>query len=295
MILAAIDIGSNAVRLLIMEASEFKDGSVDFTKLNFLRVPLRLGMDVFQTGLIGEQKATLLIDTMKVFDQLMKLYRVEHMKACATSAMRGAKNAPELIKRVKAQVGIDIQVISGSEEAGIIYETHIAENLDHHQPYLYIDVGGGSTELALFSKGRVMFKESFDIGTIRLLNDSVPVRQKAHLKQFVKTHVRDLKNLKAIGTGGNINKIRSMSRIKDKFPLTLGLLKEYLKELGNCTVEERMRLYNFRRDRADVIVPALEIYIALMRWAGIDQIFVPRIGLGDGLIRMLYQESSASA
>jgi len=290
MILGAIDIGSNAVRMLIAEAEEFDDGNIDYTKLNFLRVPVRLGMDVFKTGCISQEKIDTMVDTMKTFQLLMKIYRVEHFKACATSAMREAKNGEEVCRIIKENTGIAIQIISGSEEAGIIYETHIAENMNHHQPYLYIDVGGGSTELLLFSNEQILFKASFDIGTIRLLNNTVSEAQMNDLKQFVKSQTKDLGSLKAIGSGGNINKIRSMSRIKDKYPLPLELLKEFLKELGSHSIEERMHLYNIRRDRADVIVPALQIYISVMRWAGIEQIYVPKIGLADGLIRMLFSE-----
>lgn len=290
MILGAIDIGSNAVRMLIAETKTFDDDQVDYTKLNFLRVPIRLGMDAFKTGSISQEKIDVMVDTMKVFQLLMKIYRVEHFKACATSAMREAKNGAEVCHTIKENAGIDIQIISGEEEASIIYETHIAENMDHHQPYLYIDVGGGSTELLLFSRGQVLFKESFNIGTIRLLNNMVSEEQMTDFKKFIKSRTKEMGNLKAIGSGGNINKIRSMSKIKDKYPLSAVLLKEFLKELGSRSVEERMHLYGLRRDRADVIVPALQIYISVMRWADIEQIYVPKIGLADGLVRVLFKQ-----
>lgn len=290
MILAAIDIGSNAARLLISDVLPYKDGTVDYTKLNLLRIPLRLGFDVFETGLIPEEKAKMVIDTMKIYQQLMDLYKVEHYRACATSAMRDARNGTEIIQQVKAETGIEIEIISGSEEANVIYETHIAENIDSQDAFLYIDVGGGSTELTMFHRGHIVFKESFNIGTIRLLNGLVTDAQLDHFKWFVKTHTREISNIKAIGSGGNINKVFSLSKTKEERPLKLELLRDYYKELSAATIEERMHLYNIRRDRADVIVPALQIYTSVMRWAGAQEIYVPKIGLADGLIRMLYSK-----
>ena len=290
MILAAIDIGSNAARLLISDVLPYKDGTVDYTKLNLLRIPLRLGFDVFETGVIPEEKAKMVIDTMKIYQQLMDLYKVEHYRACATSAMRDARNGTEIIQQVKAETGIEIEIISGSEEANVIYETHIAENIDSQDAFLYIDVGGGSTELTMFHRGHIVFKESFNIGTIRLLNGLVTDAQLDHFKWFVKTHTREISNIKAIGSGGNINKVFSLSKTKEERPLKLELLRDYYKELSAATIEERMHLYNIRRDRADVIVPALQIYTSVMRWAGAQEIYVPKIGLADGLIRMLYSK-----
>ncbi len=290
MILAAIDIGSNAARLLITEVAKYKDGTVDYTKLNLLRVPLRLGFDVFESGSIPSGKVEQIIDTMKTYQLLMKIYKVEAVKACATSAMRDAVNGPAIVKQVKELTGIDISIISGSEEANVIYETHIAENLSSGQSYLYIDVGGGSTELTMFSDNHIVFKESFNIGTIRLLGDKVSEAQWEHMKWFVKTHTKNMQPVIAIGSGGNINKVFSISKRKEGRPLNLELLKDYYKELSSCTLEERMHIYNLRKDRADVIVPALQIYTSVMRWAGADEIFVPKIGLADGLIKVLYQE-----
>lgn len=292
MILAAIDIGSNAARLLISETSVYRDGTVDFTKLNLLRVPLRLGFDVFEKGAITEEKKRLLLDTLAIYQRLMKLYKVESMTACATSAMRDAANGREILQAVKRETGLDVRIISGQEEANIIYETHIAENLSYNKSYMYIDVGGGSTEVTLFSKNQIVFKESFNIGTIRLLQGRVADEQWEHMKWYIKTHVRDYEPVEAIGTGGNINKIFSISKRKEGKPLPLELLKDYHKELSNTSLEDRKHLYHFRSDRADVIVPALQIYIAVMRWANADEIYVPKIGLADGLVRMLYKDLS---
>jgi exopolyphosphatase/guanosine-5'-triphosphate,3'-diphosphate pyrophosphatase len=290
LILAAIDIGSNAARLLISDATLYKNGVVDYTKLTLLRIPLRLGFDVFEKGIIPPEKERQLIDSMKAYKLLMDIYKVESYRACATSAMRDAKNGAQIIKDVLDETGINIEIIGGHEEANIIYETHIAENLSTEKSYLYIDVGGGSTELTLFSENHIVFKESFNIGTIRMLNKSVTDEQWNQMKWYVKTHTANLHPLVAIGSGGNINKIFSISKKKEGKPLSLDVLKNYYRELSATTVAERMHLYNFRADRADVIVPALEIFIAIMRWSGANEIYVPRIGLADGLIKIQYAD-----
>ncbi|MEI8278661.1 MAG: exopolyphosphatase [Bacteroidota bacterium] len=292
MILAAIDIGSNAARLLIAETSVYKDGTVDYTKLSLLRVPLRLGFDVFDNGFISDEKKQQLIETIKAYKHLMNIYKVQAMRACATSAMRDATNGKEIINALREQTGINLEIISGQEEANIIYETHIAEKLSFNKSYLYIDVGGGSTEVTLFSDSHIIFKESFNIGTIRLLHGKVTDEQWEHMKWYIKSHTREYQPVEAIGSGGNINKIFSISKRKDGKPLPLDLLRDYHKELSSTSLEDRKHLYQLRSDRADVIVPALEIYIAIMRWAGADEIYVPKIGLADGLIKMLYKDLS---
>jgi len=290
LILAAIDIGSNAARLLISQVSPYKDGSVDFTKLTLLRIPLRLGFDVFDNGFVSGEKKRKLIETLKAYKLLMNIYEVEGYKACATSAMRDAANGPEILKEIFEETGLKINIITGQEEANIIYETHIAEKMSDNKSYLYIDVGGGSTEVTLFSQNHTIFKESFNIGTIRLLHNKVTDEQWEHMKWYIKTHARNYQPLEAIGTGGNINKIFSISKRKEGKPLTLDLLKDYYKEISYASLEERKHLYQFRDDRADVIVPALQVYISIMRWALADEIYVPKIGLADGLIKMLYSE-----
>ena len=290
MILAAIDIGSNAARLLICETSVYIDGTVDFTKLTLLRIPLRLGFDVFDTGAVSDEKKKKLIETIKAYKLLMNIYNVEAFKACATSAMRDATNGRKILEEIFTETGMKIDIITGQEEANIIYETHIAEKLSDNKSYLYIDVGGGSTEITLFSQNHTIFKESFNIGTIRLLHTKVTDEQWEHMKWYIKTYARDYQPLEAIGTGGNINKIFSMSKRKEGRPLTLDLLKDYYKELSYTSLDERKHLYQFREDRADVIVPALQVYISIMRWALADEIYVPKIGLADGLIKILYNE-----
>lgn len=290
MILAAIDIGSNAARLLICETSVYKDGTVDFTKLTLLRIPLRLGFDVFDNGFVSDEKKQKLIETLKAYRLLMNIYNVEAYKACATSAMRDASNGPEIMKEIFEETGFEIKIITGIEEANILYETHIADSLGESKSYIYIDVGGGSTEVTLYAQGKTIFKESFNIGTIRMLHNKVTDEQWDHVKWYIKTHTKDHQPLEAIGTGGNINKIFSISKRKEGKPLSIDLLKDYYKELSYTTLEERKHLYHLRDDRADVIVPALQIYISIMRWAQSDEIYVPKIGLADGLIKMLYEE-----
>jgi len=293
--LAAIDIGSNAARLLITDVVPGTRITPEFIKMTLIRVPLRLGFDVFDKGEISASKTDKIIKTIKSYKYLLDVYEVKHLKACATSAMRDAVNANEIIKKIKAETGIEIEVISGQEEASLIYENHVAENLSKDESYLYIDVGGGSTELTFFSDGKLVFKESFDIGTIRLLKNQVSESQWDEMKEFIKTKTKGHHHVTAIGSGGNINKIFSLSKRKEGKPLSLELLRDYYKEFSTLSVTQRIALYHLREDRADVIVPALLIYINVMRWADTEEIFVPKIGLADGLIHTLYEEVTKSA
>ncbi len=288
--LAAIDIGSNAARLLISEVKLDLFGNPEFNKLNLIRIPLRLGFDVFEKGIISKEKRGMILQTMKAFAHLMKAYNVQHIKACATSAMRDAGNSNDIIRKIKLETDIEIKIITGDEEANYIYENHIAENLDKLHAYLYIDVGGGSTELTFFSEGNLKYKESFNIGTIRLLKNQVTEKNWNELKDHLKQNTKSSLPIIAIGSGGNINKVFSLSKKKEGKPLNIDLLKDYYKELSAVSVEDRIKLYKLREDRADVIVPALQIYINVMRWAEITDIYVPKIGLADGLIQSLYEE-----
>ena len=291
--LAAIDIGSNACRLLVTEVVPHGMQKVRFNKLNLVRVPLRLGFDVFDTGLIPESKVRMMLESMHAYAHLMRAYGVNRHIAVATSAMRDARNADEIVNRIYKETGILIKVISGDFEASLIYESHIAESLDARNNYLYIDVGGGSTELTLFMNGQLTFKRSFNIGTIRLLKGQVKEEDWTILKETIRSEVRGLKSCIAIGTGGNINKIFSLSKKKDGKPINQELLREYYRELSLLSLEERMRLFNLREDRADVIVPALLIYTQVMKWALIEEMIVPKIGIVDGLVQHLYEELSA--
>jgi exopolyphosphatase/guanosine-5'-triphosphate,3'-diphosphate pyrophosphatase len=288
--LAAIDIGSNAARLLISDATSDNNETITFNKVNLVRVPLRLGLDVFSSGEISPHRIDMIMQTMKAYRHLLNVYDVKHLKACATSAMRDAKNAGEIIKKVKEQTGIEIEVISGSDEASFIYENHIAENLDKDHSYLYIDVGGGSTELTFFSNNKLVFKDSFNIGNIRILKNMVTDGMLDEMKDDIKIKTKGHKKVIAIGSGGNINKTFSLSKRKEGKPLSLELLKDYHKELMYVSLHDRINIYKLREDRADVIVPALQIYVNTMRWAGAEEIYVPKIGLADGLIQHLWEE-----
>jgi exopolyphosphatase / guanosine-5'-triphosphate,3'-diphosphate pyrophosphatase len=288
--LAAIDIGSNAARLLISDVIRGIQDRPEFVKTALVRVPLRLGFDVFDKGEISATKVEKILKTIKSYKLLLDVYEVKHLKACATSAMRDAINSPEIIKKVKAETGIQIHIITGQEEASLIYENHIADNMNKDESYLYIDVGGGSTELTFFSDGKLVFKESFNIGTIRLLKNQVTEGQWDEMKEFIRQRTKGYHHVTAIGSGGNINKIFSISKRKEGKPLTLELLRDYYKEFSNLSMPQRMSVYKLREDRADVIVPALLIYINVMRWADAEEIFVPKIGLADGLIHTLYEE-----
>ena len=288
--LAAIDIGSNAARLLISEVTVDDKGAAKFNKIDLIRVPLRLGFDVFEKGEISNHRIDMISQTMKAYKHLLNIYEVKHLKACATSAMRDAKNGIAVIKKIKKETGIEIEIISGSDEAAFIYENHIAENLDKEHSYLYIDVGGGSTELTFFSNNKLVFKDSYNIGTIRLLKNKVSDDLWDEMKESIKLKTKGHKEVTAIGSGGNINKIFSLSKTKEGKPLSIELLRDYYKELSNVSLDDRINIYKLKEDRADVIVPALQIYINVMRWAGAIEIYVPRIGLADGLIQHLYEE-----
>jgi exopolyphosphatase/guanosine-5'-triphosphate,3'-diphosphate pyrophosphatase len=289
LILAAIDIGSNAARLLICEV-EKKGKETAFNRLNLVRIPLRLGFDVFEKGFIGTKKRKMLVDTIKAFKHLMKVYDVEHYMACATSAMRDAENAKEIIKEIDLEASIEIEVITGELEAEIIYENHIAELLDTENSYLYIDVGGGSTELTLYDKSEVVLQKSFNIGTVRMLTSKVKDDSWDELKDALKEIAKKYNHLIGIGSGGNINKIYSLIGAKNGESLSFDSIKELYKEMQPLSVEERMNKYKIKKDRAEVIIPALAIYNSILKWGNINEINVPKIGLADGLIHHLYDQ-----
>ncbi len=290
MIIAAVDIGSNAARLLINEVKETTKNKPEFIKLNLLRIPLRLGMDVFSYGEIRAEREKMIIDSMKIFSDLMKIYKVEHYRACATSAMRDAKNGQSIIQQVKKSSGIGIEIISGDEEATLVFENHVAESLDKNNAYLYIDVGGGSTELTFFENNKMKYKNSFNIGTIRILNNLVKQENWDEMKEVITTKIKSKKPIVAIGSGGNINKLFSMSKTRDGKPISTNYIKKFLKEASKLNVDERMVTYKIREDRADVLVPALTIFSNVLTWSDINQIYVPKISVADGLIHNIYDE-----
>ncbi|SFH47923.1 Ppx/GppA phosphatase family protein [Pedobacter insulae] len=282
---AAIDIGSNAVRLLIADIS-----GKSFKKNTLVRVPLRLGDDAFIDHQISPKKIEDLIKTMIAFKNLMDVYHVNAYLACATSAMREAENGQEIVKMIKHETGIDLEIIEGQREANIIYSNHIEQNLDVKKSYLYIDVGGGSTELSVFVNKQPLASKSFNIGTIRMLDNQDKEETWSEMQAWIKSHTKNLKNLAGIGTGGNINKLFRMSGEKDDMPLTYLKLKELYNQLNSYSLKERITLMKLNQDRADVIIPACEIFLTLMKWAGIKQIYVPKVGMVDGIINLLIEE-----
>ncbi|HKG06802.1 MAG TPA: hypothetical protein VKB19_10115 [Pedobacter sp.] len=287
---AAIDIGSNAVRLLIADISSTEEGFA-FKKNTLIRVPLRLGDDAFLDQRISQRKVDDLVKTMIAFSNLMDVYHVSKYLACATSAMREAGNGLEVIKRVKEDANLDLEIIEGQREANIIYANHIEENLDANKSYLYIDVGGGSTELSIFVNKVPVASRSFDIGTIRILDNQDKDETWEEMKIWAKEHTKSLKNVAGIGTGGNINKLFRMSGEKEGMPLSFLKLKGMYNELNSHSMKERISIFGLNPDRADVIIPACEIYITLLKWTGIKQIYVPKVGMVDGIINLLIEEN----
>ena len=292
---AAIDIGSNAVRLLIKRMSE-KDGEIRSSKEILLRVPLRLGFDVFAKGEISEKKEKNMIRLMKAYSNLMEIYGVKYCRACATSAMRDAQNGKDIIKRIEKKTGIQIEIIDGQEEAKIIYNNHLECMEDRKGNYIYVDVGGGSTEINLLSQGELMCSRSYNIGTVRILNNAVKEKEWERLKKDMAELAQSYPQTNIIGSGGNINKLYRLAEKKEKKQLrmlvtTLSALHEDLKSLS---VEERMDKYSLKPDRADVIVPAGEIFLTIANIIGATYIYVPVIGLSDGIIDDLYARNKAT-
>lgn len=290
---AAIDVGSNAVRLLI---SEVYDGQlyVEFKKVLFVRVPLRLGVAVFSENKLSKSKTTDLIKVIAAFKNLIDVSQVDEMMACATAAMREAQNGKEVLKKIKAETGVKIELIEGTKEAEIIYSNHIAEQLNDTSPYLYIDVGGGSTELTLFSNGKIIDSNSFPIGTIKMLYDKISEKQWNEVKTWIKG-LKDYKNIIAIGTGGNINKIFKLIGKKENKSISIDEIREKTEFLESLSLKDRIEKLGLNEDRADVIVPAGKIFINIMKWGAIENVHVPRIGLADGIIHHLYEKSLVKA
>lgn len=286
---AAIDIGSNAVRLLLTKVLEIEEDNF-FKKESLIRIPIRLGEDAFSDQFISKDKAERLLNTMIGFKHLMQAYQPIDYLACATEAMREAKNGDKIVDEIEKQSGIKLEIVEGKKEAEIIYSNHIEEKLDSEKSYLYVDVGGGSTELTIFSGKKTITTQSFKIGTVRLLQNQVTKERWDEMKKWIKSNSADLQPIVAIGSGGNINKIFRLSRVKEGKPISFKKIKEIYSTLIKFTYEERIRFLNLRPDRADVIIPAFEIFLAVMKWAKIKQILVPQIGLSDGLIHILYEK-----
>ena len=290
--LGAIDIGSNGVRLLISNVLESENQPPLFRKSSLVRVPIRLGADVFLDGQISDENISRLSDSMQAFDLLMKVNKVEEYMACATSAMREASNGQKVAEKIFEKTGVKIQIIDGSEEARIIASTDIYSLVEKQEKtYLYIDVGGGSTEFTVFANGKVENSRSFPIGTVRLLDGMVSTKMWKEVENWIKENTKKHTSIEAIGSGGNINKIFKNSGKKENQPLSFKYLKDYSKYLSSFTYEERIRILGFNPDRADVILYALQIYINAMKWGQAKKIHVPRIGLADGIIKTIYYDN----
>ena len=289
---AAIDIGSNAVRLLIKEIKE-EQGNAHFSKVLMLRVPHRLGFDVFDIGKISEKKEKNMIRLMKAFRHLMKIYDVKHCRACATSAMRDAKNGMDIIKQIEKKTGVHIDIIDGQEEAKIIYNNHVEHMEDQKGNYMYVDVGGGSTEINLLSEGQLVCSRSYNIGTVRMLNNAVKDSEWERLKNDLAELAKSYPQTNIIGSGGNINKLYRLADKKNKKKMTMqvSVLQELHTRLKALSLEERMEQFGMKPDRADVIIPAGEIFLTIANIIGASYIHVPVIGLSDGIIDELYLQN----
>lgn len=281
--LAAIDIGSNAIRLLIEEVRHF-NGQIRIDKVSLTRVPVRLGEDVFTTGRISDEKLKQLVKTMRAFWYIMDIHQVEVFRACATSAMREAKNRKAVIETVEREANFKIEILSGDEEADLIFSNYFSQNLNTKNDYLFIDVGGGSTELTLIKKGKRVKGQSFDIGTVRSLAVGIDKSVWKSIDKWLTNQSSISNNLIAIGTGGNVNTLFKLQGKKPMEMLSHAEIKSLHKQLNSVSVDERIFNFKLRPDRADVIIPACEIYLRIMELAGIGNMLVPKIGLSDGMI-----------
>jgi exopolyphosphatase / guanosine-5'-triphosphate,3'-diphosphate pyrophosphatase len=290
----AIDIGSNAVRLLIADIIE-NNGSVSFKKNTLIRVPLRLGDDAFLHQHISDKKADDLVKTMHAFRSLMDVYKVTEYLAFATSAMREAKNGDRVVKRIVDEANINLEIIHGQKEAKIIYASHADQAIDKGKTYLYVDVGGGSTELSLFSAGDLVASKSFNLGTIRILDNQDTEETWNDMHDFLREHTRHFKGIAGIGTGGNINKLYKLADEKDKAPMSFTKLKSLYTYLNSFSLKDRINVLGLNQDRADVIIPACEIYLSVMKWGGIKQMYVPSVGMVDGIIQTLIENNSSAS
>ena len=285
---AAIDIGSNGVRLLISNIIEQKGKPTLFRKSALVRLPIRLGADVFLNQKISKENEVRMIDTMNAFKLLMKSHKVVSYKACATSAMREAENGEEIVKLIKKYAKIKIDIIDGEEEAAIIAATDLNSFIDKSKTYLYVDVGGGSSEFSVIHQGTTTASKSFKIGTVRLLNDIVQKEVWLELEAWIKQNTKGFEKINLLGSGGNINKIFKISGRAMGKPLTYFYLTSYYNMLQTYSYEERITELDLNQDRADVIIPATRIYLSAMKWSDAKYIYVPKIGLSDGIVKSVY-------
>ena len=285
---AAIDIGSNAMRLLISNIVEQEGKPTQFSKSSLVRVPIRLGQDAFTVGEIHEETVERMVDAMKAFKLLMKVHKVEKYMAFATSAMREAYNGKEVAELIKKKADIKIEIIDGKKEAAIIASTDLKFLLKTDETYLYVDVGGGSTEFSLFNDGKMIVSKSFKVGTVRLLNNMVHDSVWQEIEKWIKTSTQDYDQVTLIGSGGNINKLFKMSGKLQEKPLSYMYVNAQYASLNAMTYEQRISELGLNADRADVIIPAVKIYLNAMKWSGARNIYVPKIGLSDGIIKAMY-------
>jgi exopolyphosphatase / guanosine-5'-triphosphate,3'-diphosphate pyrophosphatase len=286
----AIDIGSNAIRLLISNVIVKEDKETQFKKSSLVRVPIRLGADSFVNGLISDSNTDRMISAIKAFKLLMNVNGVERYKACATSAMREATNGETIVEKIEAETGIKIDIIGGKEEASIISSTDLDELIQGNNAYLYVDVGGGSTEFTLFSEGKIITSKSFKMGTVRLLNNKKAINKEifGSVQKWIYKNTKDLKKISLIGSGGNINKLFKMSGRTEGKPISYIYLNAQYQFLKKMSYQDRITELGLNPDRADVIIPATKIYLSAMKWSGAKKIFVPKIGLADGIIKSLH-------
>ncbi len=287
----AIDIGSNAIRLLISTVIIQNGEEPHFKKTSLIRVPIRLGADVFVKENISKSNYKRMKDALKAFSLLMKIHEVDKYRACATSAMRDAKNGGKIVEKLHKKTGIKIEIINGNDEAAIIATTNIKEYLKHDKVFLYVDVGGGSTELTIYANKQTVASRSFKLGTVRLINNLIKDSIWNEVKDWIKLHTKQYSHITLLGTGGNINSTYKHSGTNPGKPLSYSYLYEYLESISKLSYEERIIKLGMNPDRADVIIPALKIYLSAMKWSGAECVYVPKIGLSDGIVRSLYNEN----
>ena len=292
---AAIDIGSNAIRILISNVIQTEDKSVYFQKNALVRVPIRLGEDSFTMGEISKRNIKRMVKAMKAFKLLMNVHGVSEYLAFGTSALREANNGSHVIDIIKKKAGVKVEIIDGTKEAEIISNSKISDFLNTRKTLLLVDVGGGSTEFTILNEGKNITSKSFKIGTVRLINNMADERVWEQIKIWLQKHTKEFNKITLLGSGGNINKLIKLSKVKEGKPLSLISLNVIYKELESLSYEERMINFELNPDRADVILPAARIYLKALEWSGGQNIYVPKVGLSDGMIKYLYKKSKKKA
>ena len=292
---AAVDIGSNAIRLLIATVIEKEGFPTQFKKTSLVRLPIRLGADVFLEGNISSSNYKRLLDAMQAYSLIIKTHKVVAFRACATSAMREAKNSKEIVSKLKAATGIDIQIIDGNDEAAIIASTDLKQLISDNKVFLYVDVGGGSTEFTVFANGKNIASHSFKLGTVRIINGMVEDAIWEQAQQWVNQHTKAYSKINVIGSGGNINSIYRFSEKKVGQPLSYLFMSNFYEKVKQYDYNQRVFELKMNPDRADVIIPATRIYLSAMKWAKAKNMYVPKIGLADGIVKQLYNERKTSA